>query len=141
MSKEQYFELIGFYPNSIKIIDYSKITIVRCDSYSLLNPRYLKLTERIRALPSSNTEIIEIKNFLINPRSAPPAEIKAEQAIKPAKRRGLIIYITSLSDLKLGYAEKERQAADQRMADRKPKTGYIALIPIVYFSISIAHFT
>jgi hypothetical protein len=67
--------------------------------------------------------------------------MKAEQAIKPAKRRGLTIYIPSLPDLKLGYAEKERQAADQRMADRKPKTGYIALIPIVHFFIGIAHFT
>jgi hypothetical protein len=50
-------------------------------------------------------------------------------------------YIPSIPDLKLGHAEKERQAADQRVADRKPKTGYIALIPVVYFSVGIAHFT
>ena len=64
-----------------------------------------------------------------------------EQDIKPARRRGLATHIPSLPDLKLGYAEKERQAADQRIADRKPKSGYIALIPIIHFSIGIAHFT
>jgi hypothetical protein len=141
MSIDQYFELIDFCPNSIKIIDYSKIIIVRYGSYNLLNPRHLRLIKRIQALPPSDTEIIEIKDFPINPRSAPPAEIKAEQAIKPAKRRGLIIYISSLLNLKLGYIEKKRQAANQRIIDRKPKTGYIALIPIIHFSISIAHFT
>jgi hypothetical protein len=78
MSREQYFELIGFCPNSIKIINYSKITIVRYGFYNLLNPRHLKLIKRIRALPPFNTEIIEIKNFLINPRSASFTEIKAE---------------------------------------------------------------
>jgi hypothetical protein len=142
MSTDQYFKSIGFYPNSIKIINYSKITIVRYGSYSLLNPRYSKLIERIRALPPPSTKIIKIRDSLIDPRSAPPPDnIKAEQAIKPAKRRGLTIHIPSLPDLKLGYTEKERQAADQRVADRKPKTGYIALIPTVHFSISITHFT
>jgi hypothetical protein len=108
MSVDQYFESISFYPNSIKIINHNKITTIRCGSYSLLNPRYLKLTERIRALPPPGTEIIEIRDSPVNPRSAPPAEIKAEQAIKLAKRRGLIIYIPSLPNLKLGYIEKER---------------------------------
>ena len=65
----------------------------------------------------------------------------AEQGIKPARRRGLATHIPSLPDLKLGHAEKERQTADQRVADRKPKTGYIALIPLIHFSVGIAHFT
>jgi hypothetical protein len=112
MSREQYFELIGFYPNSIKIIDHSKITTVRYGSYGLLNPRHSKLTERIRALPPPGTEIIEIRDSPIDPRFASPAEMKAEQAIKPAKRRGLTTYIPSLPDLKLGYTEKKRQTAD-----------------------------
>jgi hypothetical protein len=78
----------------------------------------------------------------MDPRSAsPPGDIKAEQAIKSAKRRGLIIYIPSLPDLKLGYIEKKRQAADQRMAERKPKTGYITFVPTVHFSINITYFT
>jgi hypothetical protein len=142
MSAERYFEPIGFCLNSLKIINYSKVIIIRYSPYGLLNPRHLKLIERVRALPSSDTEIIEIKDSPINPRSAPPpGYIKAEQAIKPARRRSLTTYIPSLPDLKLGYIEKKRQTADQRIADRKPKTGYIALIPIVHFSINIAYFT
>ena len=99
------------------------------------------MVERARVKPPPGTEIIEIQDSLIDPRSAPPpSNTTAEQGIEPARRRGLTTYIPSLPDLKLGYAEKERQAADQRVADRKPKTGYIALIPIVHFSISVAHF-
>jgi hypothetical protein len=142
MSTDQYFKSIGFCLNSIEIIDYSKITTVRCGFCGLLNPRYSKLTERIRASPPPGTEIIEIRDSPMDPRSAPPpGDIKAEQAIKSAKRRGLATHIPSLPDLKLGYAEKERQTADQRVAERKPKTGFIALIPTVHFSIGIAHFT
>jgi hypothetical protein len=77
----------------------------------------------------------------MDPRLAPPpGNIKAEQAIKPVKRRGLVTHIPSLPNLKLGYVEKERQAADQRVAERKPKIGYIAFVSTVHFSIGIAHF-
>jgi hypothetical protein len=94
-----------------------------------MNPRHPKLVERARTQPSPGTEIIEIKDSPSGPRSTPlPGDAAAEQDIKPARRRGLATHIPSLPDLKLGYAEKERQAADQRFADRKPKTGYIALI-------------
>jgi hypothetical protein len=109
MSIDQYFELIGFCLNSLKIINYNKVTTVRYSFYNLLNSRYLKLTERVRALPLSDTEIIEIKDFSINPRSAPPPSyIKTEQTIKSARRRSLATYISSLSDLKLGYIKKKR---------------------------------
>jgi hypothetical protein len=75
----QYFELIGFCLNSLKIINYNKIIIVRYSLYSLLNSRYLKLIKRVRALLSFNTEIIEIKDSPVNSRSAsPPGYIKAE---------------------------------------------------------------
>jgi hypothetical protein len=138
----QYFEPISFYLNSLKVINYSKVITVRCSLCILLNPHYLKLTERVRASLFSDTEIIEIKDSFVDPRSAPPpSHIKAEQAIKPARRRNLATHIPSLPNLKLGYIEKKRQAADQRVADRKPKTGYITLIPIIHFSIGIAHFT
>jgi hypothetical protein len=77
----------------------------------------------------SETEIIKIKDSPIDTRSAPlPGDATAEQGIKPARRRGLATHIPSLPDLKLGYVEKQRQTADQRVADRKPKTGYIPLI-------------
>jgi hypothetical protein len=47
MSADRYFEPIGFYFNSLKIINYSKVITVRCDPYNLLNPRYLKLIKRV----------------------------------------------------------------------------------------------
>jgi hypothetical protein len=46
-----------------------------------------------------------------------------------------------VSDFKVGYAEKERQNADQRVVlDRKGKTGYTCPVPIVHFSAGIGHF-
>jgi hypothetical protein len=142
MPTDQYFESIGSYPNNLKVINYNKIIIIRCSSYSLLNPRYSKPIERARAQTPPKTEIIKIKDSLIDSRSAPlSGDATAEQGIKPTRRRGLATHISSLPDLKLGYTEKERQIADQRVADRKSKTGYILLIPIIHFSVSIAYFT
>jgi hypothetical protein len=139
---DQYFEATGSCPNSLEVIDHSKVTTVRCGPCGLLNPRHSKLVARARARTPPSIEIIEIKDSPVDPRSAPPrGGSTAEQGIKPARRRGLATHIPSLPDLKLGHAEKERQAADQRVADRKPKTGYIALIPVVHFSVGIAHFT
>jgi hypothetical protein len=40
----------------------------------------------------------------------------------------------------LGYAEKERQHANQRIADRKAKTGFIPSILIIHFNVGVAHF-
>jgi hypothetical protein len=41
MSINRYFELTGFYLNSLKIINYSKVIIIRYSPYNLLNSRYL----------------------------------------------------------------------------------------------------
>ena len=53
---------------------------------------------------------------------------KAEESSpEPAKRRGQgtqATQIPRIPEFKLGYAEKERQVVDQRVADRKQKTGY-----------------
>jgi hypothetical protein len=46
-----------------------------------------------------------------------------------------------MPDFKLGYAEKERQLADQRVADRKTKTGQIQPIPSQHFSVGVSRFT
>jgi hypothetical protein len=136
------FAPTGSCPSSLEIIDHSKVTTVRCGPCGLLNPCHSKLVERARPQTPSATEIIEIKDSPVHHRSAPPHGGPAtEQGIKPARRRGLTTHIPSIPDLKLGHAEKERQAADQRVADRKSKTGYVALIPVVHFSVGIAHFT
>ena len=50
-------------------------------------------------------------------------------------------YVNERGLLQLGYAEKERQHADQRILDRKTKTGYTAPVTTVHFSVGIAHFT
>jgi hypothetical protein len=141
MPMDQYFEATGSCPNSLEVIDHSKVTTIRCGPCGLLNPRHSKLVEQARARTPPSTKVIEIKDSPVDPRLAPPRGGTAEQGIKPAQRRGLATHIPSLPDLKLGHAEKERQAADQRVADRKSKTGYTALIPVVHFSVGIAHFT
>jgi hypothetical protein len=60
--------------------------------------------------------------------------------IPPAQRRGLATQIPSIPNFKLGYAEKERQNADIRLAERKAKTGHIQPIPTVHFSVGVANF-
>jgi hypothetical protein len=39
----------------------------------------------------------------------------------------------------IGYAEKERQLADQRQLDRKTKTRFAQPIPIIHFNIGVTH--
>jgi hypothetical protein len=78
--------------------------------------------------------VIEIEDSPVNPSTQGP------QAIQPAKRRGLATYIPSMPDFKLGHAETERQYADQRQQDRKSKSGFTTSIPIIHFSIGVAHF-
>jgi hypothetical protein len=79
------------------------------------------------AKPPLGTEIINIEDSPV--------------PIRPAQRRGLATHIPTVPDLKLGYAEKERQVADQRVGDRKTKTGHISPIPSQHFSIGVARFT
>ena len=57
----------------------------------------------------------------------------------PAKRRGQATQIPSLPEFKQGYAEKERQVADQRISDRKTKTGYTRPLTTVHFAVGVAH--
>jgi hypothetical protein len=45
-----------------------------------------------------------------------------------------------MPDFKLGYAEKERQVANQRVQDRKTKTGFARPQSVVHFSVGVAHF-
>lgn len=42
-----------------------------------------------------------------------------------------------MSNYKLGYPEMERQTVDQRIADRKTKTGFNSFIPIVHFNFEL----
>lgn len=61
--------------------------------------------------------------------------------IAPAKRRGLATSIPSLPNYKLEYAEAERQHVNQIVAERKPRTNYAMAIPVVHFTVMVAHFT
>jgi hypothetical protein len=133
-----YFNLDEVCPVSRDYIYHSTVTTVRCGPCGNLNPNYVtlpaKLPERGRAKPAPESEVIEIMDS--------PADSKlALQGIPPAHRRALATQIPGIPDFKLGYAEKERQHTDQRIADRKPKTGYIAHIPTIHFSVGVAHFT
>jgi hypothetical protein len=66
----------------------------------------------------------------------------------PAKRRGTqSTQIPDMPDFKLGYAEKEREMANQRVQDRKTKTGKPRpenqdrlYSPLIHFAVGVAHF-
>jgi hypothetical protein len=45
-----------------------------------------------------------------------------------------------MPDFKLGYAEKEREMANQRVQDRKTKTGFTRPQSVVHFAVRVAHF-
>ena len=134
----EYFNPSEACPKSKELLLHSTVTTVRCGPCTLLNPDYVespaKLPERSRARPQVRKEVIEIEE-------SPPVltPVPPPQAIPPAQRRGLAIQIPTVPNLKLGYAEKERQHADQRIAERKAKTGFIPSIPIIHFSVGVAH--
>ena len=138
---DQYFEATGSCPNSLEVIDHSKVTTVRYGPCGLLNPRHSKLVERARARTPLASRSLRLKTSQLILVQFRRIAVLWRSRIKPARRRGLATHIPSLPDLKLGHVEMERQAADQRITDRKPKTGYIALIPVIHFSVGIAHFT
>jgi hypothetical protein len=122
---------------------------MRCGPCKKLNPNYIerpppKISERVRFKPPPGIEVIEIGE---SPGIPPGQRNPPGQDIPPTQRRGataqrhgLATQIPSLPDFKLGYAEKERQHTEQRIADRKTKTGFIAHIPTVHFSLGVAHF-
>jgi len=128
-----YFNPLEACPMSKELLHHHAVTTVRCGPCGLLNPTFesalapTKVPARAPAKPPLGTEIISIDDSPV--------------PIRPAQRRGLATHVPTLPDLKLGYAEKERQVADQRVGDRKTKTGHISPIPSQHFSIGVARFT
>jgi hypothetical protein len=106
---------------------------VRCGRCTLLNPNHVESPGKqlVRpARPPIEKEIIEIEESPTPPR--PP------HGLPLAQRRGLATQIPGLPNFKLGYAEKERQLVDLRLAERKTKTAFIPSIPTIHFSVGIA---
>lgn len=93
-----------------------------------------KLSDRKKATSIRSQEIIEIEE-------SPAATSSAANSIPLPKRRGLATQIPPMPKFKLRYAEKERQNADQRIADRKTKTCFVSFSLIVLFRVGFAYFT
>ena len=129
----EYFNDSEVCPKSRELLFHNTVTTVRCGPCGLLNPNYIepivKMPERSKALSIPSHEVIEIDESPI-----------ATKLIPPAKRRNLATQIPTIPNFKLGYAEKERQIVDQKIADRKSRTGFSSHIPIVHFNVGIAHF-
>ena len=130
----EYFAPNEICPKSREILQHNTITTVRCGRCEKLNTNYeespVKLPTRGRANPFGNQEIIKIED-------SPP--IAPSKATCRARDHGQATHIPGITDFKVGYAEKERQSADRRIADRKPKSGFIGPVPIVHFQVSVAH--
>jgi hypothetical protein len=132
-----YFNPSDACPKSKELLLHSAIVTVRCGRCTLLNPNYVESPGKqlVRpARPPIEKEIIEIEES-----PTPPSPMPPPQGPPPAQRRGLATQIPTLPDFKLGYAEKERQLVDQRLAERKTKTSFIPSIPTIHFSVGITH--
>ena len=129
-----YFNPSDACPKSKELLLHSTITTVRCGRCTLLNPNHVESPGKQLAPPPIEKEIIEIEESPTPPRPIPPPK-----GLPPAQRRGLATQIPTLPNFKLGYAEKERQLVDQRLAERKTKTSFIPAIPTIHFSVGIAH--
>jgi hypothetical protein len=119
-------------PKSKELLFHSAVTTVRCGRCTLLNPNYIESPGKQLVSPTRapiDKEIIEIEESPTTPKPAIP----------PAQRRGLATQIPTLPNFKLGYAEKERQLVDQRLTERKTKTSFLPAIPIIHFSVAVAH--
>ena len=69
-------------------------------------------------------------------------ESSAEKPMPSVRRRGAAAtQHPTLSDFKLGYAEEKRQIVNQRIADKKSKTGFPSFAPVVHFNVGIGKFT
>lgn len=80
---------------------------------------------------------------IIDVDASPVISVVSKPSPEPAKRRGQGTHATQIPrmpEFKLGYAEKERQIVDQRVVDRKQKTGYNHPPTTVHFAVSVAHF-
>jgi hypothetical protein len=80
---------------------------------------------------------------IIDVDASPVISVVSKPSPEPAQRRGQGTHATQIPripEFKLGYAEKERQIVDQRVADRKQKTGYNHPPTTVHFAVSVAHF-
>lgn len=89
---------------------------------------------------SAAVEIIDVDESPVS-MPQPPPESMHPPPPPPAKRRGTektqSMQVPGMPDFKLGYAEKERQAANQRVQDRKTITRPPS---VVHLSIMVAHF-
>lgn len=121
-------------PKSREILQHNTITTVRCGRCEKLNPNYeespVKLPTRGRANPFSEHEIIKIED-------SPP--IAPSKATRRARDYGQATHVPGITGLKVGKAEKERQSADRRVADRKLKSGFIGPVSTVHFQVSVGH--
>ena len=132
MSK--FFNVSEACPKSKELLFHSTVTTVRCGRCTLLNPNYIESPGKQPVGPTRaliDKEVIEIEES--------PTTPKPTQGIPPAQRRGLATQIPTLPNFKLGYAEKERQLVDQRLTERKTKTAFLPTIPIIHFSVAVAH--
>ncbi len=134
----EYFVSSEVCPKSKELVLHTSITTMRSGPCGLLNPNFIKSEpislDRGRSIPSSGQEIIEIEE-------SPTGNKFSSPLIVPTKRRGTATQIPSIPNLKLGYAEPERQVVDQRIVDRKSKTGFSSYIPTVHFNVGVAHYT
>ncbi len=134
----QYFVSSEACSKSKELVLHNSIITVRCGSCELLNLNFIESEplplDRGRAIPTLGQEIIKIEE-------SPAGNKFSSPLIVSAKWRGTATQIPSIPNLKLGYAEPERQVVDLRIADRKSKTGFSSYIPIVHFNVGIAHYT
>lgn len=129
----EYFAPNEICPKSREILQHSTITTVRCGRCEKLNPNYeespVKLPTRGRANPFGEHEIIKIED----------SPIASSKATRRARNHGQATHVPGISDFKVGKAEKERQSADQRVADRKLKSGFIGPVSTVHFQVAVGH--
>lgn len=136
---EEAFDAEGVCPESRIYLLHSTVTSVRCGRCGLLNPNHstppppLPVREPARPRPSLEAINVEYSPLKTTPSSIPPAKRRAVAAQEAT-------IIPTVPGFKVGYAKKERQHANQRILDRKEKTGYASPTSIVHFSVGVAHF-
>jgi hypothetical protein len=138
MSRNSCFNIGEVCPDSREYLHHKNVNTVRCGRCGLLNPRH---PDPVKPFSSAPIEIIDVDE---SPVSVPQPPESMNPPPPPAKRRGTektqSLQVPGMPDFKLGYAEKERQAANQRVEDRKTKTGFTRPPSVVHLSIMVAHF-
>ena len=136
MANTMCFNVDEVCPDSREYLHHKKVKTVRCGRCGLLNPQHPSFKAPAYPLSSSAIEITDDED---SPASKPPPPPPPPPP--PAKRRSTeSTQIPNVPDFKLGYAEKERQVANQRVQDRKTKTGFTRPSSIIHFSVGVAHF-